>query len=56
MPLLKYSKWENFHKVIKRAMIACKTSNNNVNDHFPEFRKPIVGGDGQCIANIRYNG
>ena len=55
MPLLKYSKWENFYKVIKRAMIACKTSNNNVNDHFPEFRKPIVGGDGQCIANIRYN-
>ena len=23
MPLLEYSKWENFHKVIKRAMIAC---------------------------------
>ena len=43
MHLLEYSKWENFHKVIKRAMIACETSNNNVNDHFPEFRKPIVG-------------
>ena len=23
MPLLEYSKWENFHKVIKRAIIAC---------------------------------
>ena len=45
MPLLEYSKWENFHKVIKRAMIACETSNNNVLDHFPEFRKPIVGGN-----------
>ena len=43
MPLLEYSKWENFHKVIKRAIIACETINNNVNDHFPEFRKPIVG-------------
>ena len=43
MPLLEYSKWENFHKVIKRAKIACETSNNNVNDHFPEFRKPIGG-------------
>ena len=30
MPLLEYSKWENFHKVIKRAMIACETSNNGV--------------------------
>ena len=29
MYLLEYSKWENFHKVIKRAMIACETSNNN---------------------------
>jgi len=41
MPLLEYSKWENFHKVIKRAMIACETSNNNINDHFPEFRKMV---------------
>ena len=35
MPLLEYSKWENFHKVIKHAMIACETSNNKVSDHFP---------------------
>ena len=41
MPLLEYSKWENFHKVIKRAMIACETSNNKVSDHFPEFRKKV---------------
>ena len=34
MPLLEYSKWENFHKVIKRAKIVCETSNNNVNDTF----------------------
>ena len=38
MPLLEYSKWENFHKVIKQAMIASKASNNNVLDHFPEVR------------------
>lgn len=25
-PTLKYNKWENFHKVIKRAMIACENS------------------------------
>jgi len=44
MPLLEYSKWENFHKVIKRAMIACNTSNNNILDHFPEFRKIVDAG------------
>ena len=55
MPLLEYSKWENFHKVIKRAMIACETSNNNINDHFPEFRKPIVGGKGNIQNVIDYH-
>lgn len=46
MPLLEYSKWENFHKVIKNAMTACETSNNNVLDYFPGFRKVIVAGHG----------
>ena len=55
MPLLEYSKWENFHKTIKRAMIACETSNNNVNDHFPEVRKPIVGGKGTIQNVIDYH-
>ena len=55
MPLLDYSKWENFHKVIKRAMIACQTSNNNILDHFPEFRKPIVGGKGNVQNVIDYH-
>ena len=47
MPLLEYSKWENFHKVIKRAKIACETSNNNVSDHFPEFREMVDIGSGK---------
>jgi len=53
--VLDYNKWENFHKVIKRAMIACETSNNNVLDHFPEFRKPIVGGKGNVQNVIDYH-
>ncbi len=44
MPLLEYSKWENFHKVIKSAMIACEKSKFNVNDYFPEVRKSIISG------------
>ncbi len=54
MPLLEYSKWENFHKVIKRAMVACETSNHNVSGHFPEVRKPIVGGNGNIQNVIDY--
>lgn len=38
---LQYAKWENFHKVIKTAQIACKISQQEVSDHFPEVRKTI---------------
>lgn len=44
MPLLEYSKWDNFHKVIKRAMIACEKSKNNISDHFPEVKKIVEAG------------
>ena len=40
-----YSKWENFHKVIKLAIIACEKSNHNVYYHFPEVRKMVKTGD-----------
>lgn len=54
MPMLEYSKWENFHKVIKRAMIACETSSGNVLDWFPEVRKPIISGKGRESFIIDY--
>lgn len=41
---LDYSKWENFSKVIKRAMIACKNSGHCVEDDFPEVRKIVNAG------------
>ncbi len=44
---LDYSKWENFHKVIKQAMISCQQSNISVNDCFPEARKSIISGKGK---------
>ena len=40
-PVLQYAKWENFHKVIKTAMIACKISQQAVDNHFPEVRKMV---------------
>ena len=41
-PVLEYTKWENFHKVIKRAMLACKNSGFDIDDCFPEVRKSII--------------
>ena len=38
-PVLEYTKWENFHKVIKRAMLACENSGRSVEECFPEVRK-----------------
>ena len=54
MPLLEYSKWQNFHKVIKQAMIACKVSNNKVLDQFTEVSKLISGGKGNIQKVIDY--
>ena len=36
-----YTEWRNFHKVIDRAMLACKNSGLEVNDHFVEVNKTI---------------
>lgn len=41
---LDYTKWENFSKVIKRAMIACENSGHNISDDFPEVRKIVEAG------------
>ena len=43
-PALEYSKWENFHNVIKRAMIACDNAGRSILDHFPEVRNLVEGG------------
>ena len=40
--ILQYSKWENFQKVIDRAILACKNSGFSVSDHFPDVRKTIM--------------
>ena len=43
-PTLEYTKWENFHKVIRRAMIACENSGHRVDIDFPEVRKIVDAG------------
>ena len=43
-PVLEYVKWENFSKVIGRAMIACENSGHSISDGFPEVRKIVEAG------------
>ena len=45
-PVLDYAKWDNFRKVIDKAMLACKNSGFDVEDHFPEIGKMIEIGKG----------
>ena len=54
MPFLEYSKWENFYKVIERAIISCKSSGGSSLDHFPEVRKMVDIGSKTKKETIDY--
>jgi len=54
MPLLEYSKWENFNNVIQKALIAYRNSNNDNSYWLPEVRKPIITGKGKEEFIIDY--
>lgn len=45
-PVLEYAKWDNFRKVIDKAMLACRNSGFEITDHFSEIGKMIEIGKG----------
>ena len=47
MPLLEYSKWENFNSVIQKSVLSYNNSNNDDSYWLPEVRKPIITGKGK---------
>jgi len=51
--VLSYSLWQNFHKVIKQAMISCQISQQEVTFHFQEIKKiiemPVYKGKNRFI-------
>ena len=47
MPVLQYAKWQNFKKIIEKAMIACKNSEISIEDCFTDISKPIISGKGK---------
>jgi len=55
MTVLGYNKWENFHKVIKNAIVACENSGCIVYEHFPEVRKTIVMPKGATKTITNYH-
>ena len=44
--LLNYGEWRNFLKVIEKAKIACKSSGQNIIDHFVDVNKMVKLGSG----------
>ena len=47
MPILQYSNWQNFKKIIDKAMNACQNSEISVKDCFTDISKPIISGKGK---------
>ena len=45
-PVLDYTKWENFNKVIEKTMLSCQNSGFECADHFLEVRKMVQLGSG----------
>ena len=54
MPILQYSNWQNFEKIIQKAKIACKNSGIAVIDHFTDVTKMVQIGSGAYREQIDY--
>lgn len=46
MTILEYRKWQKFINVINASKIACKKSENSINDHFTQVGKMVEIGSG----------
>lgn len=44
MAVLEYTRWGNFEKVIEKAKLVCKLSENNIDDHFADVSKMVTIG------------
>lgn len=46
MTILGYSRWQKFTPIIEKAMTSCKSSNNEVSDHFTQSVQMVSLGSG----------
>lgn len=54
MPILQYSNWQNFEKIIDKAKISCENSGISVFDHFTDVNKMVKIGSGAYREQIDY--
>ena len=54
MPILQYSKWQNFEKIIDKAKIACQNSKVDILDHFTDVSKMVQVGSGAYRKQVDY--
>ena len=54
MPILQYSNWQNFEKIIQKAKISCENSGIAVIDHFTDVNKMVQIGSGAYREQIDY--
>ena len=54
MPILQYSNWQNFEKIINKAKISCGNSNINVLDHFTDVNKMVKIGSGAYREQVDF--
>ena len=53
--VLDYDKWENFNKVVKRAIVTCEKSRIDTNRHFPEVRKTLNNANNSKRKIVDYH-
>ncbi len=54
MPILQYSNWQNFEKIINKAKISCENSDISILDHFTDVNKMVQIGSGAYREQIDY--
>ena len=54
MSRLGYDKWENFERVVNRAIESCKTSKVNPNDHFRRIVDTVITGKNTPKEKVDY--
>lgn len=55
MPLLGYSRWEDFHNAVKRAQATCISTNQPLQDHFRSAPKMVAIGSKTSRGIVDYH-
>ena len=54
MPILQYSNWQNFEKIINKAKVSCENSDISTLNHFTDVNKMVQIGSEAYREQIDY--